>query len=90
MKYLILYLAVINVISFIAAFSDKILAVKHKYRISEKTLFILAFIGGAPLMYASMRIFHHKTLHKRFMIGLPLITAFQVIFLYIVKIIAES
>ena len=70
---ILIWLIVINVISVIICIADKIKAKKHKRRISEKTLFLLSFLGGALFMYITMRLIRHKTLHKRFMIGLPLI-----------------
>ncbi len=86
-KYLIIYVVALNLISSILCFADKKAAVKGYWRVSEKTLFIVSLLGGAPLMYLSMRLFHHKTRHKRFMIGLPVIIIFQVLsaafFLYV-------
>lgn len=76
-KYLLFYLLIVNIIGFTVAAVDKLLAKKQKRRIKEKTLFLISFLGGALLEYASMRLFHHKTRHKRFMIGLPLIIVLQ-------------
>lgn len=76
MKYLILvllYAVIINFISSVLTVSDKKRSIKGHFRISEKTLFVSAFLGGALGEYITMRKIHHKTLHKRFMIGLPLI-----------------
>ncbi|MBR3961836.1 MAG: DUF1294 domain-containing protein [Clostridia bacterium] len=70
---LLLYLFAINLIAFIMAACDKRFAIHKMRRISEKTLFLTAFLGGAFGMYASMLVFHHKTRHKRFMVGLPII-----------------
>lgn len=70
---ILIWLIVINVISVIICIADKIKAKKHKRRISEKTLFLLSFLGGALFMYITMRLIRHKTLHKNFMIGLPAI-----------------
>lgn len=53
--------------------SDKSRAKKHKRRIPERTLFLTAAFGGAAAMYLTMLTIRHKTKHKRFMIGLPLI-----------------
>ena len=58
--------------------SDKSRAKKHKRRIPEKTLFITAALGGAAAMYMTMQAVRHKTKHKRFMIGLPLIISAQI------------
>lgn len=52
---------------------DKSAAVRHKRRVSEKTLILLAVFFSAIAEYATMKIIRHKTLHKKFMIGLPAI-----------------
>ena len=46
---------------------------KGQFRIPEKTLLWIAALGGAFVMYLTMRLIRHKTLHKKFMIGLPLL-----------------
>lgn len=56
---------------------DKILAKKGRRRISEATLLTLAIIGGSVAEYLTMKAVHHKTLHKKFMIGLPMIIILQ-------------
>ena len=53
--------------------TDKLLAKQHKRRIPEKRLLLLAGIGGSVGALAGMYLFRHKTLHKRFSIGLPVI-----------------
>ena len=70
---ILIWLIVINTISVFICIADKIKAKKHRRRISEKTLFLLSFLGGALFMYVTMRLIRHKTLHKKFMIGLPVI-----------------
>ena len=78
LKFLLIYLAIINFISFLVCAFDKISA-KHKTRrVSEKTLFSLCFLGGSVAMYITMHLIRHKTLHKRFMIGIPLIIVLQI------------
>lgn len=69
----IIYLLVINIISFILMYSDKKRAQKHKWRIKESTLFLSAFLGGGIGAIAGMYIFRHKTKHWYFKIGMPLI-----------------
>ena len=55
---------------------DKRAAKKHpRRRVPERVLFIFGALGGAAAMYAAMRLIRHKTQHKSFMIGLPLICA---------------
>ncbi|MDD6658624.1 MAG: DUF1294 domain-containing protein [Eubacteriales bacterium] len=66
------YLLIMNIIASFAAVIDKKKAIKHKQRISEKALMLLGLLGGAFGEYLTMKTIHHKTLHKKFMIGLPL------------------
>lgn len=77
MKYFLMYLAIISVIAVIMTVSDKSRAKKHKRRIAEKNLFGTAVLGGSAAMYLTMLLVRHKTKHKRFMIGLPLIMIVQ-------------
>lgn len=72
------YLAVISIISFIIVPIDKKKAKDGAWRIPEATLFTLSALGGSAAMYISMQIFRHKTKHKSFMIGIPLIFVAQV------------
>ncbi len=72
-EWLILYLVVINIIGIFVTIRDKVAAKKNKWRISEKTLFILSSIGAGVSVYITMHIIRHKTKHKRFMIGIPVI-----------------
>lgn len=55
------YLVIINVVTFIVFGLDKYLAIKKKWRISEKTLFLLSLIGGCYLEFLGMFVFRHKT-----------------------------
>ena len=68
----------INIIAFIMYGIDKWKAHRKQWRISEKMLLFLAVIGGSAGALAGMYIFHHKTLHKKFTIGVPLILVIQV------------
>lgn len=79
MKYSLIYIAIISLIAVIMTVLDKSRAQKHKRRIAEKTLFGTAVLGGSAAMYLTMLAIRHKTKHKRFMIGLPLIMIVQVI-----------
>lgn len=71
------YLGIVNVAGFILPAVDKRRAKKDKWRIRESTLFLISALGGSVAMYISMRLFHHKTKHKRFMIGIPVIIVLQ-------------
>ena len=80
MKILILiYVAVMSLIAFAAFGLDKYKAKADKWRTPEKTLFILAIIGGGIGAFLGMRIFRHKTKHKQFVIGIPAIMIVQLI-----------
>lgn len=72
------YLLAINIISFFLFGIDKWKAKRGKWRISEATLLAMAVIGGSVGAWIGMKIWHHKTLHKKFTIGIPLVFALQV------------
>lgn len=82
MEFSAIYLLVINAVSVILCIVDKIKAIRGGWRISEKTLFAISALGGALGMYLTMRIIRHKTKHKRFMIGLPVIIIIQIIVIF--------
>lgn len=80
-KYILAgYLILINIIGFAAMGMDKRKAKKHKWRTKEATLFLIAIIGGSPGSWLGMYVFHHKTRHWYFVIGMPLILIAQVVF----------
>lgn len=79
LKYLIIYLIVINLVAFLAMYVDKRKAKYGKWRIPEQTLFILALIGGSIGAIAGMYIFRHKTKKLRFSVGFPVILVLQII-----------
>ena len=76
-----IYLLVINIIGFLIMGIDKAKARADAWRIPEKTLFIIALIGGAFGMWCGMYSFHHKTRHWYFKLGIPCIVALNVLFL---------
>lgn len=78
MKYFMMYFLIISIAAIVVTVSDKSRAKKHKRRVPEKTLFLIAALGGSIAMYLTMLTIRHKTKHKRFMIGLPLIIFVQV------------
>ncbi len=79
LKYVLLYLFVVNVIAFILYGIDKRKAMKNKWRIPEATLIGVAVIGGSIGAYIGMQVFRHKTKHKKFTIGVPVIFITQCI-----------
>ena len=77
-SYLAYYLLAINAVAFIVYGIDKYKAKKAKWRISEATLLLMAVIGGSIGAWVGMRIWHHKTMHKKFKYGIPIIIIMQV------------
>jgi len=67
----ILYLMILNVITFILFGIDKKRAIKDEWRIPEATLMGLAALGGSVGAFAGMEFFRHKTKHKKFKLGIP-------------------
>lgn len=78
MEYLAYYLAAMSIILCAMMGIDKLCAKMQKRRIPEKTLFAFAILGGALGGTVGMYSFRHKTLHKSFAIGFPLLTLAQI------------
>ena len=78
-KMITAWLLVINVVSFAMFGIDKGKAKHRKYRIPEAWLMLSAVLGGSVGAVCGMDFFRHKTLHKKFKLGLPLILAVQVL-----------
>lgn len=71
MRWLIYYIIVINVVSFLVYGLDKWKAKTGRWRIPERTLLILALIGGSAGALAAMLLFRHKTKKIKFVISIP-------------------
>lgn len=82
MKYFIILLLLINIISFIVMYYDKHRAIKHKSRVSENRLLLHAVCFGSIGIWAGMYLLHHKTRHMKFVLGVPLILIAQVFIMY--------
>ena len=72
------YLMDINAVTFIVYGIDKYKAKKAKWRISEATLLLLAVLGGSIGAWMGMKVWHHKTMHKKFKYGIPAILLIQI------------
>lgn len=77
-SYLAYYLLAINAVTFIVYGIDKYKAKKAKWRISEATLLLLAVLGGSIGAWIGMKVWHHKTMHKKFKYGIPAILLIQI------------
>ena len=78
MEEIICFLLAINIATFLLYGIDKYKAKRSKWRISEATLLTMAAIGGSIGAWAGMRLWHHKTMHKKFKYGIPVIIILQV------------
>ena len=75
---IVCYLLAINAVTFIVYGIDKYKAKKAKWRISEATLLLLAVLGGSVGAWVGMKVWHHKTMHKKFKYGIPAILLIQI------------
>lgn len=73
----LIYLVIINVVTFLIYGIDKWKAKKSKWRIRETALLGLAVLGGSIGAWFGMKVWHHKTLHKKFRFGVPAIIIVQ-------------
>ena len=71
-------LVIMNLIGYMSMWFDKRRAIKKQYRISEKTLFTIALLGGSLGSILGMNQFRHKTKHWYFKYGMPLILIMQI------------
>lgn len=74
---IVYYLIGINLLTFFTYAVDKLKAKRQKWRISESTLLLLAIIGGSLGALLGIKVWHHKTLHKKFKYGVPFILIVQ-------------
>lgn len=79
-----IYLIGINILTFFVYGIDKWKSKQGGWRISESTLLLLAVIGGSIGALTGMKVWHHKTMHKKFKYGLPLILLAQIIIIFLV------
>lgn len=79
---LLIYLFVINFVTFVAFAIDKIAAIEHRSRIRIVTLLGLAFIGGSIGALIAIYVLRHKTQKDYFTVGVPLIILMQAVVLF--------
>ena len=83
-RILLIYLAVVNILTIIVFGVDKMNAKSNRQRVRIVTLLGLAFIGGSVGALIGMYGFHHKTKKAYFTVGVPLILLMQVVVLFYV------
>ena len=74
----LIYLAAINVVTFFLYGIDKLKAKRSKWRVKEATLIWMSVFGGSIGAWLGMKVWHHKTQHKKFKYGIPLILFAQI------------
>ena len=79
MKLFLIYLLAINMITFFMYGIDKWKAKRSRWRIPESTLLVMAVIGGSIGAWLGMKVWHHKTMHKKFKYGVPTILLIHVL-----------
>ncbi|WHY65927.1 DUF1294 domain-containing protein [Neobacillus sp. SuZ13] len=79
-KWVVAYL-IMNIAGLVIMWEDKRRAKKHKYRISERTLWLVALFGGAIGATAGMQLYRHKTKHTSFKIGFPVLAVIEFVLL---------
>lgn len=79
MKALLVYLIAVNIVAFLIMGIDKYKAQRHKWRISELSIFTVGFAGGGLGIFLGMVFFHHKTKHLKFTLGIPFILLLNII-----------
>lgn len=82
MKYLAIYMILINIYGLFIMYSDKQKAKKAQWRTPEASLFIIAILLGSIGILSGMYIFHHKTKHIKFILGIPAILLIQIYIFY--------
>lgn len=83
MKFILIYLVIINAGAFLLMLLDKYKAIKKLWRIPEVTLIAAAILGGSLGSLLGMYAVRHKTKHTKFAVGIPLILIAQVIISYL-------
>lgn len=78
-KVFLLYLVGINLVNLVLMGTDKHRAVTHRWRIPERTFFFLSLLGGSAGGLLGILLFHHKTAHRSFSVGIPAILIAQVL-----------
>ena len=71
--FIAIYIIAVNLVTFVTYGIDKYKSIKRKWRISEASLLTMAVIGGSIGAWTGMKVWRHKTMHKKFTIGIPIV-----------------
>lgn len=82
-KLLLIYMIFVNVVTFLVYGVDKLKAKQSRWRISENALIALALIGGSIGALLGMYLWRHKTQHKKFKYGVPVILVLQIVLIVV-------
>ena len=74
-----IYGIAVSLVSVVVTAADKIRAKRNEWRVPESTLLLLSALGGSAAMYITMLLIRHKTKHRQFMVGIPLMFVCQLI-----------
>lgn len=86
MKYLYVYLIIINALGLLLMFTDKQKAKKGAWRIPERTLMTVAALGGSLGSLLGMELFRHKTKHLKFTLGIPALLVLHITVLIVLYV----
>ncbi|MBP5497035.1 MAG: DUF1294 domain-containing protein [Bacteroidales bacterium] len=81
MRVILSLILIVNVLAFLLYGIDKWKAKRARWRIPESVLLGLAAVGGSIGAWLGMRVWHHKTQHKKFRYGVPAILVAQIVLL---------
>ena len=90
MSFLSDYLLFINLTSFLIMVLDKQCARRGTRRVPEKTLFLLAWLGGATGVYLAMKLARHKTKHRSFNLGIPILIILNISMVFFLQVLNRS
>lgn len=80
-EWALAWLVAVSVASVAVTAWDKSRAKRQAWRVPERTLWLMSLLGGSVATYLTMRVIRHKTLHRRFMWGIPLLAVAQIVLL---------
>ena len=84
-RIFLFYLLIMNFVGLAVMGIDKSRARRHAWRIPEVSLFLVSLLGGSLGTWSGMYLFRHKTRHWYFVLGMPAILIFHIVFLVFIK-----